>query len=132
MDRRRFLVASGLSSATAVAMAAGPAHAARTARTKTSPSLRIGAGFLSVGISSSGYVDSLVDLRNGTDHLAKDTPVPLVSVVADGKHVVPAKVRVVSRDRSHNRQVLEFAGESVTIQVEAVRFPRIPHSKSSA
>ncbi|MFE2735843.1 Ig domain-containing protein [Streptomyces sp. NPDC059349] len=123
MDRRRFLVASGLSSATAVAMAAGPAHAARTARTKTSPSLRIGAGFLSVGISSSGYVDSLVDLRNGTDHLAKDTPVPLVSVVADGKHVVPAKVRVVSRDRSHNRQVLEFAGESVTIQVEAVRFP---------
>lgn len=123
MDRRRFLVAGGLSSATAVAMAAGPAQAARTARTKTSPSLRIGAGFLSVGISGSGYVDSLVDLRDGTDHLAKGTPVPLVSVVADGKHVVPAKVRVVSSDRAHHRQVLEFVGESVTIQVEAVGFP---------
>ncbi|GAA3479463.1 Ig domain-containing protein [Streptomyces yanii] len=123
MDRRRFLVASGLSSATAVAMAAGPAHAARTARPKASPLLRIGAGFLSVGISGSGHVDSLVDLRDGTDHLAKDTPVPLVSVVADGKHVVPAEVRVVSRDRSHNRQVLEFVGASVTVQVEAVGFP---------
>lgn len=123
MDRRRFLVASGLSSATAVVMTAGPAHAARTGSPKASSSLRIRAGFLSLGISGSGYVDSLVDLRNGTDHLAKDTPVPLVSVVADGKHVVPAEVRVVSRDRSHNRQVLEFVGESVTIQVEAVRFP---------
>lgn len=76
-----------------------------------------------MGISDSGYVDSLVDLRNGTDHLAKDTPVTLVSVVADGKHMVPAKVRVVSRDRSHHRQVLEFVGDSVTIQVEAVGFP---------
>lgn len=103
-----FWLPHGLSSATAVAMAAGPAHAARTARTKTSPSLRIGAGFLSVGINGSGYVDSLVDLRDGTDHLAKDTPVPLVSVVADGKHVVPAKARVVSSDRAHHRQVLEF------------------------
>ncbi|MBL1119696.1 putative Ig domain-containing protein [Streptomyces sp. 110] len=119
MDRRRFLVTGSLSSITALGLAVGPAHAAQAARAEASSSKRIVAGFLSVGVSTSGRVTSLVDLRDGTDYLAPGASVPLVSVVADGKHEVPAEVRVSSR----NRWILEFGSEKVTIQVKVVKFP---------
>ncbi|MFE7243338.1 hypothetical protein [Streptomyces sp. NPDC057580] len=80
---------------------------------------RITAGFLSLGLSGSGRVTSLVDLRSDTDHLAAGRSVPLVSVVADGRQEVPAEVKVSPRDR----RVLAFTGEKVTVEVKVVSFP---------
>lgn len=119
MDRRRFLVAGGLTSITAMGITIGPARADQAAEAGASRPRGITAGFLAVGLDDSGRVDSLVDLRNGTDHLAGGSPVPLVSVVADGTHEVPRTVRVAP----DHRQILEFAGEKVTIRVKVTGFP---------
>jgi hypothetical protein len=119
MERRRFLVASGLSSITAMGLTATPAQAVQATNDGASKPRRIIAGFLSVGVSGSGQVSSLVDLRNGTDYLATGTSVPLVSVVADGRHEVPAEVRVSPRDR----RVLVFGSDKVTIEVKVVTLP---------
>ncbi|MFB7416242.1 Ig domain-containing protein [Streptomyces sp. NPDC056121] len=119
MDRRSFLVAGGLSSITAVGLTATPAQAARTADSEASDPRRIVAGSLSMAVSGSGRVSGLVDLRTGTDHLAADTSVPLVSVVADGKHEVPSQVKVSPRDR----RVLQFTGARVTIAVKVITCP---------
>ncbi|MFI6724362.1 Ig domain-containing protein [Streptomyces atratus] len=122
MDRRRFLAVSGLGSITVMGttgLTAAPAQAVPAAGDATSRSQRITAGFLSLGVSAFGRVTSLVDLRSGTDHLAAGTSVPLVSVVADGRHEVPAEMKVSPRDR----RVLVFSGEKVTIEVKVVGFP---------
>ncbi|MBU3863180.1 Ig domain-containing protein [Streptomyces sp. 4503] len=121
MDRRRFLAVSGLSSITAIGtmgLTGAPAQAVPTVAGGGSQPQRITAGFLSVGISDSGRVNSLVDLRSGTDHLAPGTSVPLISVVADGRHEVPAEMKVSPRDR----RVLVFGSEKVTIEVKVVKF----------
>ncbi|AUH44398.1 Ig domain-containing protein [Streptomyces sp. CMB-StM0423] len=119
MDRRRFLVAGGLTSITAMGVTIAPARAEQAAEAGASRPLAVTAGFLAVGLSDSGRVDSLVDLRNGTDYLAGGSPVPLVSVVADGSHEVPRSVRVAS----DHPQILEFTGEKVTIRVKVAGFP---------
>ncbi|WP_328379154.1 Ig domain-containing protein [Streptomyces sp. NBC_00440] len=123
MDRRRFLVVSGLgtvAAAGAMGLTAAPAQAEPpTAGGAASRARRITAGFLSLSLDASGRVTGLVDLRSGTDHLAAGTSVPLVSVVADGGHEVPATMKVSPRDR----RVLVFSGEKVTIEVKVVGFP---------
>ncbi|WP_331772833.1 Ig domain-containing protein (plasmid) [Embleya sp. NBC_00888] len=122
MDRRQFLIASGLSSIATVGtvgLTASPAQAVEGTADGASRSHRITAGFLSVGVDSRGRVNGLLDLRSGNDYLAAGTSVPLVSVVADGRQEVPTRVRVSPRDR----RVLVFAGEKVTIEVKVVGFP---------
>ncbi|MBO0916525.1 Ig domain-containing protein [Streptomyces laculatispora] len=124
MDRRRFLAVSGLSSiaamATATGGAVGPADAAqRNSQAQPPGSLRITAGFLSLGMNDSGRVTSLVDRRSGTDHLAAGTSVPLVSVVVDGEHEVPTGVRTSPRAPG----VFVFSGKKTTIEVKCVRHP---------
>lgn len=119
MDRRHFLAVSGLSSITAMGLAAAPAQTVYAATGEAPRAERITAGFLSLGLSGSGRVTSLVDLRSGTDHLAAGRSVPLVSVVADGRQEVPAEVKVSPRDR----RVLVFTGEKVTVEVKVVSFP---------
>ncbi|MCX4553427.1 MULTISPECIES: Ig domain-containing protein [unclassified Streptomyces] len=121
MDRRRFLAVSGLSSITAMGTlvpAAATAQAVQTGTGGTSQAQRITAGFLSVGLSNSGRVNSLVDLRSDTDYLAAGTSVPLVSVVADGTQEVPVEVKASPRDR----RVLVFRSARTTIEVKVVRF----------
>lgn len=127
MDRRRFLIASGLSSIATVGtmgLTISPAQAEQASTDEVSTdearrSHRIDAGFLAVGIDGGGRVNSLTDLRSGTDYLAAGTSVPLVSVVADGRQEVPVKVRVSPRDR----RALVFTGEKVTIEIRVVAFP---------
>ncbi|WP_439681150.1 Ig domain-containing protein [Embleya sp. MST-111070] len=122
MDRRRFLLVSGLSSIATVGtmgLSTFPAQAVQESSNGTSPSHRITAGFLSVGVDRCGRVTSLMDLRSGTDYLAAGISVPLVSVVADGGHEVPTTLKVSPRDR----RVLVFTGRKVTIEVKVVSFP---------
>ncbi|MFI6597588.1 Ig domain-containing protein [Nonomuraea sp. NPDC050536] len=110
MDRRTFLTAGAVSSLTALTAPSIPAHAA------TTDPLKITAGFLSMGLSATGTVTSLVDLRDGTDHLAAGKSVPLVSVVVDGQHEVPTALRTAPG-------VLVFSSGKVTIEVKVVTHP---------
>ncbi|MBL1119694.1 putative Ig domain-containing protein [Streptomyces sp. 110] len=113
MDRRGFLITSGLSSFATIAgpAIAEPAFAAQGGR----PS-RIEAGFLSVGLDRAGRVVGLVDLRDGTDYyLAAGRSVPLVSVVlGNGEHEAPACVKVSA---GHPR-VLVFSSDKVRVKVK--------------
>ncbi|ASQ99758.1 Ig domain-containing protein [Streptomyces sp. 11-1-2] len=114
MDRRNFLIASGLSSLATITVPAmaEPASAAQEPR-----SLRIKAGFLAIGLDQAGQVASLVDLRDGTDYAAADRKTPLVSVVLeDGKQEAPTQVRVSRRDP----RVLVFSSDKVSVEVKVV------------
>ncbi|MCW3816023.1 discoidin domain-containing protein [Micromonospora sp. DR5-3] len=82
------------------------------------PSLEIGAGFLSVGLSETGRVTSLVDVRSGFDYVAAGKSVPLVSVVADGQQAVPTDVEFSPRDK-----VLTFRTDKATVKVKVVNYP---------
>lgn len=116
MDRRSFLIASGVSSLATIAVPAmaEPASAAQEPR-----SLRIKAGFLSIGLDQAGRVVSLVDLRNGTDYAAAGRSVPLVSVVlGDGKQEAATQVQVSRRDP----RVLVFSSAKVTVEVKVVKY----------
>ncbi|MEU5845374.1 Ig domain-containing protein [Saccharopolyspora shandongensis] len=104
---------SGLTALAAVAVTAVPAFAAEGAGR-----LRIKAGFLEVGLSGTGRVTSLVDLRTGTDYVAAGKSVPLVSVVADGQQDVPTEVRFVP-----DKQVLSFRSAKATVDVRVTKFP---------
>lgn len=110
MDRRTFIAASSL---TALTVSSRPAHA-----TTRKPS-RIIAGFLSLGLSDAGRVTSLVDVRDGTDHLAEGKSVPLVSVVADGRHELPSSMTASPRDPG----VLVFSCAKATIEVKITKHP---------
>ncbi|MEU6263602.1 Ig domain-containing protein [Saccharopolyspora shandongensis] len=114
MDRRTFLITSGLTSLAAVAVTAEPGFAAEG----SNGLLRIKAGFLEMRLSDTGRVTSLVDLRNGTDYVAADKSVPLVSIVADGQQEVPSKVQFSPRDK-----VLSFRSSKATIDVKVTKFP---------
>ncbi|WP_406424733.1 Ig domain-containing protein [Streptomyces sp. NBC_00842] len=93
---------------------AEPASAAQEPR-----SLRIKAGFLSIGLDQAGRVVSLVDLRNGTDYAAAGRSVPLVSVVlGDGKQEAATQVQVSRRDP----RVLVFSSAKVTVEVKVVKY----------
>lgn len=111
MDRRTFITTAGVvSTLSALTVTSSPAHAAAGPITIT-------AGFLSVGLSKTGRVTSLVDLRSGADHLAEGKSVPLVSVVADGQHEAPTAVRVTQTG------TLVFSTAKATIEVRIGRQP---------
>ncbi|MEV6105099.1 Ig domain-containing protein [Streptomyces sp. NPDC051940] len=119
MDRRSFLVAGGLTSISALGLTATPSQAASRADGDGSGGYRITAGFLAVELDRTGRVAGLVDVRDGTDHLAPGRSVPLVSVVADGEQEIPTAVRRSAVDH----RVLEFTGERVTLRVRVVPHP---------
>ncbi|UNK70813.1 Ig domain-containing protein [Microbacterium sp. H1-D42] len=80
-----------------------------------SDDLRITAGYLSIGLDSTGTVTSLSDIRTGTEYLVPEKHAPLVSLVIDGEQQMPTSVTKVDGD-------LEFSSDSadytVTVDVE--------------
>ncbi|MER6949133.1 Ig domain-containing protein [Nonomuraea sp. NPDC000554] len=80
--------------------------------------VRIGAGYLAIGLSDTGLVTSLVDTRTGADYLAPGKSVPLVSVVADGQRAVPTKVEL-----SQHGKMLTFRTSKATVDVQVVTLP---------
>ncbi|MFB7224662.1 hypothetical protein [Streptomyces sp. NPDC056227] len=116
--QKNFLIAGGLSSLALIAtpalaqsaVAAGPAITAQAGRP-----LRIRAGFLSLGLDSTGRVVELKDTGKGTDYLSAGRWLPLVSVVlGDGKQDVATQVKVSRRDR----HVRVFSGDQALVEVK--------------
>ncbi|MGW1091920.1 hypothetical protein ACWD4L_38095 [Streptomyces sp. NPDC002596] len=118
--QKNFLIAGGLSSLALIATPAlaQPAAAAGPAITEQAGRpLRIRAGFLSLGLDSTGRVVELKDTGRGTDYLSAGRSLPLVSVVlGDGKQDVATQVKVSRRDR----HVLVFSGEQAMVEVKVV------------
>ncbi|MCW3816021.1 polysaccharide lyase family protein [Micromonospora sp. DR5-3] len=98
------------------AVAGAAAVGAAPPAAQASPRLEIDAGFLSVGLSETGRVTSLVDVRSGFDYVAAGKSVPLVSVVADGQQAVPTEVAYSSRDK-----VFTFRTNKASIDVKVVQ-----------
>ncbi|WP_331769891.1 Ig domain-containing protein (plasmid) [Embleya sp. NBC_00888] len=87
---------------------AGTTSQGTTAQTKAA--IRLSAGYLDIGLDSSGTVTGLKDSRTGTDHLAPGKSASLVSLVVDGRQVRPTKVT-----RSGNR--LTFTNKKAGIRI---------------
>ncbi|MFE7215507.1 NEW3 domain-containing protein [Streptomyces sp. NPDC057611] len=66
--------------------------------TTATAALKLSAGYLAIGLDSTGTVISLKDSRTGTDYLAPGKSVSLVSLVIDGQQVRPTKATRSGRD----------------------------------
>ncbi|MGW1086237.1 NEW3 domain-containing protein [Streptomyces sp. NPDC002596] len=85
--------------------ATAPADAANSAEStsygtaaEARAAIKLSAGYLAIGLDSTGTVISLKDSRTGTDYLAPGKSVSLVSLVIDGQQVRPTKVTRRGRD----------------------------------
>ncbi|MFF3786872.1 Ig domain-containing protein [Streptomyces sp. NPDC001933] len=85
--------------------ATAPADAANSAErtshgtaARARAAIKLSAGYLAIGLDSTGTVISLKDSRTGTDYLAPGKSVSLVSLVIDGQQVRPTKVTRWGRD----------------------------------
>ncbi|WP_331765916.1 Ig domain-containing protein [Embleya sp. NBC_00896] len=94
-----------------------PANAANDAGTtsqgaeaQTKAAIQLSAGYLAIGLDSSGAVTSLKDSRTGADYLAPGKSASLVSLVVNGRQERPTKVT-----RSGNR--LTFTNKKAGIRI---------------
>ncbi|WP_423392340.1 Ig domain-containing protein [Burkholderia sp. LMG 21824] len=62
--------------------------------------LHIPAGYLTLGLDSTGAVVELIDSRSGHDFISPGKSVPLVSLVINGQQVMPTGVRWSSADNT--------------------------------
>ncbi|MFF3258956.1 Ig domain-containing protein [Streptomyces sp. NPDC002932] len=95
--------------------AEGPgAASARTAHHGAHAALEIPAGYLDIGLDTTGTVTALKDSRTGKDYLAAGKAASLVSLVIDGRQVRPTEVRRSGRDGG----LLTFTNKKAGLRID--------------